>query len=145
MTHVRHQQTPDLRWQFRFATGFSPNAASMNRVCKFLLPLLCLLLLAAQPAICQTSQFNAGSAPSRILGPINGARLVLMQGNTRPETRTGKDLGIVEPSHPSGSMWVVLQRSPGQEAKLEKFMAEHLDVNSGSVLCRTKQAAKPDD
>jgi phosphodiesterase/alkaline phosphatase D-like protein len=67
---------------------------------------------------------------SRIVEPISDAKLVLLNGNTRPETRSGSDLGSVNPQLPMQRMMLLLRRSPEQEAALAEFNARQLDPSS---------------
>jgi phosphodiesterase/alkaline phosphatase D-like protein len=67
---------------------------------------------------------------SRIVEPISDAKLVLLHGNTRPETWFGTDLGSVNLQLPMQRMMLLLRRSPEQEAALAEFNARQLDPGS---------------
>jgi subtilase family serine protease len=67
---------------------------------------------------------------SRIVQPVNDARLVQLRGNTRPLSKSQVDLGTVDSQLPMQRMLLILQRSPEQEAALEAFMARQLNPSS---------------
>jgi len=67
---------------------------------------------------------------TRIVAPIDNAQLVVLKGNTRPETVSGKDLGAVDAAMPLSRMQLVLQRSPEQQAALDSFMEQQQDPQS---------------
>jgi hypothetical protein len=73
---------------------------------------------------------DAPPVPSRIVQPINEARLVQLRGNTHPSARSEFDRGPVDPQLPMQRMVLLLKRSPEQEAALEEFMARQLDPKS---------------
>lgn len=68
--------------------------------------------------------------PSRIVQSISDANLVLLQGNTRPETRSGTDLGRVSMQLPMQRIMLLLKRSPEQTAALADFNARQMDAGS---------------
>jgi hypothetical protein len=55
----------------------------------------------------------------RIITPIDDARRITLSGNTRPETRTGTDLGQVQDDLALDHILLQLSRSPEQERALE--------------------------
>jgi len=81
-------------------------------------------------AVAQDQVAETPRPPARIVEPVNDAKLVLLRGNTRPETRLGTDLGSVDPQLPMQRMLLILRRSPEQEAALAEFNAHQLDPNS---------------
>ena len=67
---------------------------------------------------------------SRIVLPINEAKLVKLRGNIPPLARSQFDQGLVDPQLYLERMQLVLKRSPEQEAALEKFMQQQQDPKS---------------
>jgi phosphodiesterase/alkaline phosphatase D-like protein len=94
---------------------------------------LCILSAVAgisQLAFAQSQVAETPRPPARIVAPVNDARLVLLRGNTRPETRLGTDLGSADPQLPMQRMLLILKRSPEQETALAEFNARQLDPGS---------------
>jgi hypothetical protein len=78
-------------------------------------------------------QFEALSpVPSRVVEPIDETKLVTLKGNTHPLARPEFDRGPVDGQLPLERMQLVLQRSPEQEAALDRFMAEQYDPQSAN-------------
>jgi hypothetical protein len=76
---------------------------------------------------------SAGQPPavlSRVVEPIDDAKLVQLHGNIHPMARREFDRGAVDPQLPMERMLLLLQRSPEQETALEAFMARQLDPKS---------------
>ena len=92
--------------------------------------LACTLLLASGFALSAAAENAAPQA--RILGPINDASRVTLQGNTRPEAIAANDLGQVEDSLPMEHMQLLLSRAPAQQAALDAYTASLSDKNSSS-------------
>ena len=67
---------------------------------------------------------------SRVVAPIDEAKLVPFHGNVHPMARREFDRGTVDPQLPMERMLLLLQRSPEQETALEAFMARQLDPKS---------------
>jgi hypothetical protein len=67
---------------------------------------------------------------SRVVAPVDEAKLVRLEGNTHPLARAEFDRGPVYPGLPMERMILVLQRSQEQEAALESFMAGQMDPTS---------------
>jgi subtilase family serine protease len=68
----------------------------------------------------------------RIAGPVNESDLVQLAGNTHPLALTKFDQGRVADSLPMEHMFLVLQRSPGQERALERLIAEQQSPRSAN-------------
>src|SRR5215472_7228810 len=62
--------------------------------------------------------------PARITQAIDETQLVRLRGNVHPMARREFDQGPVPDSQPLNRMLLVLQRSPEQEAALQKLMEE---------------------
>ncbi len=75
---------------------------------------------------------QAAETPSRIVESIDDAKLVRLIGNTHPLARPEYDVGRVDPDLPMDRMLLVLQRSPEQDAALDRFMAEQYNPESGN-------------
>jgi phosphodiesterase/alkaline phosphatase D-like protein len=94
---------------------------------------LCILSAVAgigKLALAQDQAAEIPRPPARIVEPVNDARLVVLRGNTRPETQLGTDLGRVDPQLPMQRMLLILKRSPEQDAALAEFNAHQLDPGS---------------
>jgi hypothetical protein len=66
----------------------------------------------------------AASSQARITQPIDETQLVKLRGNVPPLARPEFDRGPVADSVPMNRMLLLLQRSPEQEAALEKLLEE---------------------
>ena len=73
---------------------------------------------------------KAASVPARITQQIDESKLVKLAGNTRPEANSRNDRGAVSDSFNIEHMFLLLQRSPRQEQKLDKLIDELNDKNS---------------
>ncbi len=67
---------------------------------------------------------------SRVVEPIDDAKLVQLHGNIHPMARHEFDHGAVDPQLPMERILLLLKRSPEQEAALEAFMTRQLDAKS---------------
>src|SRR5882762_718997 len=85
---------------------------------------------AAQTAPDSAPAAQAAAIPARITQAIDETQLVRLQGNVHPLARLEFDRGIVSDATPMKRMMLVLQRSPGQQAALGKFMDEQLSKDS---------------
>lgn len=72
---------------------------------------------------------QSGSAPSRVT-PIDESKLVALRGNTLPFARPSFDRGPAADSLFMDQMVLVLQRSPQQQAALDRLLAEQQDKSS---------------
>jgi len=61
---------------------------------------------------------------------VNEARLIALEGNTRPEANAQNDRGIVDDSFQLDHMLLQLKRSPEREAALKQYIDELHDANS---------------
>src|SRR5215472_12895332 len=94
---------------------------------------LLLTSLAAAHANAQSaaaSQAQASVVPARITQAIDETQSVRLQGNVHPLARPEFDQGAVEDWQPMSRMLMVLQRSPQQQAALQKLMDEQLTKDS---------------
>ncbi len=66
----------------------------------------------------------------RITEVVNDSKLTVLHGNTHPLAQPQFDRGPAPSDLPMERMQLVLKRSPGQEAALEKLMAEQQDTSS---------------
>ncbi len=71
-----------------------------------------------------------GRPTPMIRGPVDETKLVVLEGNTRPEANAKNDRGIVPDEFPLEHMMLQLKRSPEREAALEKFIDELHDAQS---------------
>lgn len=84
---------------------------------------LCFLSAAAQ---------SGGPVRPLISEPINEAKLVTLEGNTRSAANAANDRGRVVDNFPLEHVLLQLQRSPEQEQALEKYLAELTDRSSAN-------------
>jgi len=89
-----------------------------------LLLLVCLTLAVAMAA-------QTPVAPL-LTQPIDENKLVTLKGNTHPMARTQFDRGAAPGGLPMERMWLVLKRSPDQEATLRKLLDDQQDKTSPS-------------
>jgi hypothetical protein len=75
---------------------------------------------------------NAASAPDRITQQIDENNRVKLFGNTRPEANRKNDRGAVPDSFGIDHMFLLLQRSPDREQKLNKLIGELNDRKSAN-------------
>ncbi len=78
------------------------------------------------------AQAQTGRVASRITSAIDESRLAVLRGNTHPLPRTAFDRGPAANSLPMDQMLLVLQRSPAQQAALDRLLAAQQDKNSPS-------------
>ncbi len=83
---------------------------------------LALATLAAPPAHPQQPYTGGQAARPLITQPIDEKKLIVLEGNTRPEAIAKNDRGLVPDSMPLEHMQLVLQRPPELEAQLEKLI-----------------------
>ena len=84
-------------------------------------------LLTALPGM---TQANVTHAPARVTSEVNDAVRVTLHGSVTGAARPEFDLGPVDAATPMTHVRLLLQRSPQQEAALEKYMAEQLNPHS---------------
>src|SRR5437667_12792797 len=92
--------------------------------CKAVL-LIALIVCPSTHTIAQTP-----SVPGRITQAVDEQRLVPLAGNTYPLAHPEFDQGRVFDAQPLRRMLLVLQRSPEQEAALQKLLSEQQDTPS---------------
>jgi subtilase family serine protease len=84
---------------------------------------LCLLLLALSATAWAAQE-------DRISGTVNSSQTVVLKGTVNPRAEAKFDRGPVEPSIQLGYMTVQVSPSPGQQAALERLLAEQQDPAS---------------
>ena len=97
-----------------------------------------LLFVEAPPAAAQSNAQAASQSlsaqtpavPARITQAIDERQLVRFEGNVHPLARAEFDQGLVADSTPMNRMLLLLQRSPEQEAALQRLMNEQLSKDS---------------
>jgi hypothetical protein len=100
------------------------------------LPILAVILtLAGSYVGAQTGADNVAATqgtavPARITQAIDETRTVRLRGNVHPLARPEFDQGLVDDVVPMSRMLLVLQRSPEQQAALQKLMQEQLSEDS---------------
>ena len=77
------------------------------------------------PAIAQQSR-----VPARVTAEVDDSVRVTLHGATSGAARPEFDLGVADSQLPLAHVRLLLQRSPQQEAALEKYMAQQLDPHS---------------
>jgi hypothetical protein len=82
---------------------------------------LAILISLWVPTSAQTSQGGSRSAAPAIREQIDETRMVPLRGNVRSDLTPDRDLGPVEDELPL-RLYMVLQRSPAQQAELENLM-----------------------
>ncbi len=75
---------------------------------------------------------QSGKLAARVIEPIDESRLTVLRGNTHPLARAESDRGPAPAGLPMNRMFLVLRRSPQQEAALEKLLDEQLDTSSAN-------------
>jgi hypothetical protein len=95
-------------------------------------PLRSLLFAFAASALIgsQLSIAQEPAAQVRIVQRIDENNLVTLKGNTHPLALPQYDRGPVSPDLPMDGLILVLQRSPEQQAALDKFVASQADPHS---------------
>ena len=73
----------------------------------------------------------AVAAPKdRITAPVNPGETVLVKGHVHPATRTGEDLGAVDPTLPIRDIVLLIKPSADQQAELDRLLADQQDPAS---------------
>src|SRR5271163_925062 len=103
----------------------------MPRFSDVLLPLLttATIFLASAPA---SSQSPLPAPRSRILQPVDDARVTTLSGNTHPLARSEFDQGALADSAPLNHIVLLLQRSSEQETALQQFIDQQQDKSSSA-------------
>ena len=78
------------------------------------------------------AQAQSSLVPSRITAAIDETKLAVLHGNTYPLARASFDRGPAADSLQMDRMFLVLQRSPAQEAALQKLLADQQDKSSAN-------------
>src|SRR5271155_679619 len=81
---------------------------------------------------CAVARVSAqtGNSVSRITQPVIESQRTILRGNTHPLARPEFDRGAAPSSLAMDQMFLILKRSPAQEAALEKLLAEQQDKSS---------------
>ena len=107
------------------ALSILPDNVRSNAMCTFFrrFPATSLAILISLwvPTSAQTSQGGSRSAAPAIREQIDETRMVPLRGNVRSDLTPDRDLGPVEDELPL-RLYMVLQRSPAQQAELENLM-----------------------
>jgi hypothetical protein len=74
--------------------------------------------------------WNLGAQQDRIVGKIDPQNKVILKGNVNWEAQPQYDQGPVDPKRKIAGMTLVLQKSPAQQADLEKLLADQQDASS---------------
>src|SRR5260370_15614927 len=69
---------------------------------------------------------------NRIEGPIDTDRIVALKGHIHPKAQPQYDQGPVEPSLELGYVTLSLKPSPGQQAALDRLLAQQQEPSSPS-------------
>jgi len=75
---------------------------------------------------------QTANVQSRITAPIDESKLTALSGNTHPLARPQFDRGMAAASLSMEHMLLVLQRSPEQQAALDKLLADQQDRSSAN-------------
>lgn len=82
-------------------------------------------------AFAQSSESSALATPSiRITTPINNDALITLKGNTSPLAKAKYDQGAASPSLSTGTIALLLKRSPAQQIALNQYLDSLHDPNS---------------
>lgn len=84
----------------------------MSRKIVFAIPFVCILMLVVSVS---SPAFGQSRAPDLITQKIDENNLVRLEGNTRPEVRTGRDMGPVSSSLQLSHMYLQMKLSVQQE------------------------------
>lgn len=88
-------------------------------------------LIFAFALITGTGGFAQHSArAAQVAGQIDESQLVILKGNTPPAATIQNDRGPVSPSLAMTDLFLVLQRSPAQQAAFDEFVASQYDPSS---------------
>ncbi|MGA2219515.1 MAG: protease pro-enzyme activation domain-containing protein, partial [Terracidiphilus sp.] len=112
------------------------NSSIRREFCPFRIRFCLLLAVLAgllTPQVLPAQDPDAEARPatlSRLLSPIDEHALVTLQGNVRADLTKDKDLGAVDDGMPL-RLYLVLQRSPAQQADLENLLARQQQRTAG--------------
>src|SRR5215471_11896593 len=74
---------------------------------------------------------TSAQAPKRLVTQeINETQRVTLGGNVHPWARAEFDQGAIADAQPVNRIYLLLNRTPEQQASLDKLMAEQVDTNS---------------
>ena len=96
------------------------------------LPGLCTILVFSLFCAIQAGAQSLNTTPPRITQPIDETNLVVLRGNTHPLALPQYDQGAAPASLPLQRMFLVLQRSPQQEAALDQLLEQQQDNSSAN-------------
>ena len=98
----------------------------MSRRTGLLTPVICMAAAALCGGVAASGQTGARLITERIAEN----KLVKLAGNTRPEVRTGRDMGAVADSLQLSHMYLQMKMSAQQQADADALMLKLHDVNS---------------
>ena len=93
-------------------------------------PAISKLLGALASILVFAAPLTAEATPSRVIAKVNDTDFVALPGGTHPLARPQYDKGLVDQKLELGRVQLVLQRSPEQDAALQKFLTEQQDPAS---------------
>jgi hypothetical protein len=105
--------------------------AALRRALTTLPTLLALLVFALALPIVLRPQASS-RVPSLITEPIDETRLTVLRGSTHPLARAESDRGPAPSELQMNRMFLVLKRSPQQEAALESLLDQQQDTSSAN-------------
>ena len=80
--------------------------------------------LAVVTLLLSLNGFSQSAARDRVVTSINDAQITALKGNVNPKARAEFDRGRVTPSMPMGHLLLSLQRTPEQQASLDRLLAD---------------------
>lgn len=80
-----------------------------------------------------SSPWASAQAPRRLVTQeINDTQRITLRGNVHPWARPEFDQGALSDAQPVNRIYLLLHRTPEQQAALDKLMAEQVDANSAN-------------
>jgi subtilase family serine protease len=93
----------------------------------------CAATLVAMLCTLASTPNTFAQAPRRLVTQeINETQRVTLRGNVHPMARAQFDEGAIADAQPVGRIYLLLNRTPEQQAALDKLMLEQLDKNSSN-------------
>jgi subtilase family serine protease len=93
---------------------------------------LAMVAVACSPIILPRLEAQEATPAVRIIESIDEGRLVSLKGNTHPLARPNFDRGRVSADLPMGDLFLVLRRSPEQQAAFDAFVASQYEPKSAN-------------
>ncbi len=104
----------------------------MPRILRRVLPVLTTIVLLLVAAVSASSQSPLPTPRSRIVQPVDDARVTTLSGNTHPLARPEFDQGALADDTPLGRIVLILQRSPEQETALQELIDQQQDKSTSA-------------